>query len=457
MPEDTAAVVFRHGARGQGKSPCRGHVQIEGRRYPAWWAGGSTAHTTCWVTDDEVLWQHWRYHPQYDQTPQVRLERVALSKFLAGQGQADVATEFGSPALQSIIAQATRQGAAAATSQLVRPQRPAREWSFHSGATGWNVVCTVSDSGVSVHRRIGEDGRTDDYVAYTFQELCEAEVQRCLERDLGEGIAEAVRHEASDRWGRLIPKALQAPVAPSTVTASVGGSAAHARLVPWQLRWRALRKTVVTRLRRPFDWVRRTGQWSSEEVSSLLSLVTGVALILWLVASAVLELGDHGHVWWHARVAQDLVSVRARVVSHDVSVFSSDGSWAHKSNPSSNRRTSYQVTPIVEFDYPGEQGATVRGRCAYPQTFGRRADALALMSERYALGSEVSMLRVPGRDAHLLFWADQAPSTAGMLVRVVAELALLVFIYLPLVVIVALLVPPAVVWLVTWPVRHWPS
>ena len=36
------------------------------------------------------------------------------------------------------------------------------------------------------------------------------------------------------------------------------------------------------------------------------------------------------------------------------------------------------------------------------------------------------MLKVPGRDGRLLFWPDQALSTAGMLVRVVTELAPLV-------------------------------
>lgn len=36
------------------------------------------------------------------------------------------------------------------------------------------------------------------------------------------------------------------------------------------------------------------------------------------------------------------------------------------------------------------------------------------------------MLKVPGRDGRLLFWPDQALSTAGMLVRVVTEFAPLV-------------------------------
>ncbi|MBK9572098.1 MAG: hypothetical protein IPO43_04925 [Rhodoferax sp.] len=116
-------------------------------------------------------------------------------------------------------------------------------------------------------------------------------------------------------------------------------------------------------VRRPFDRHGRTRRWSSEDVIGLLSLVTGVALMVWLIASAVAELGDHGRVWWHARVAQDLIAVNGRV------------------------------------------------------------DAMVLMSARYPLGSEVSMLKVPGRDGGLLF---SGSVDWGMLVRVVTELALLV-------------------------------
>ncbi len=192
-----------------------------------------------------------------------------------------------------------------------------------------------------------------------------------------------------------------------------------------------------------------------EDVSTALSLVIGVALLGWLIVSAVTALGTESREWWHARVAQDLVTVQARVCAHTVEEFTSDGSWGHKNNPSSNRRTTYHAYPVLEMEYRDASGAAIHGKGTFSEIFDRRAAAVAFMAKRYPVGAELAMLKVPGQDGRLLFTPDQAPSLWGLVVRVVTELLLLVFIYLPLVVMAAFAIPAVLRWLIAWPLRRW--
>ncbi len=207
--------------------------------------------------------------------------------------------------------------------------------------------------------------------------------------------------------------------------------------------WKRLRVAVVA--------LHAKTRLADEDVSAALSLVIAVVLMAWLVFSAVSELGAEGREWWHARVAHDLVTVQARVRVHTVEEFSSDGSWAHKNNPSGQRRTTYYAYPVVELDYRNELGVAARGKGRFSETFDRSAAAVAFMAQRYPVGAELAMLKVPGQDERLLFSPEQAPSLGRMLVRVATELVLLVFIYLPLVLIAAFVVPVVVL----WPLRRW--
>lgn len=207
---------------------------------------------------------------------------------------------------------------------------------------------------------------------------------------------------------------------------------------------------------------RSIGQWpvlrmlrvrpSADGVSTGLSLLCGVVLVLWLILRAASELGGDVTLWWHARVAQDLVAVNARVTGHSVREERGDGSWAHKSTPTASRRSWYYAYPVIALEYSAiNSSEAASGHVSPSGSFDSRAKAMAWMAANFPVGSTITVLQWPGREGNFLLSPDQAPTAWGLLGQLVVALLMFVFIHLPLALIAAMLVPAALVWLVRWP------
>ena len=313
-------VLFHRETKIGGGPGERGQVIVDGRRYTAWWSGASTAHTTCWITDDEVCVQFWRYHPQCDAEPDIRVVRFARDEYCGGTGQAIVAEELGASIAADILADA------------------------------------------------------------------------CA--------------------GRV---------------AAVPTSKAAAR------------GAVRSR---------------SDALSTRFLLIVGVSLTLWRAGAAIADIGADGSLWWHARVASDLVPVTARVISHDLREYSGDGSWGHKGSLSTRRNWHY-AQPLLELEYRPAAGAPViRSTRAIAESFERNDAARAYLESRFPIGGAATVLVLPGQPERFLFSVDEAPGLSGLLLRALRSLATFLVIELPLIVLFTLFVLPGLGSIFSWPLRY---
>lgn len=214
-----------------------------------------------------------------------------------------------------------------------------------------------------------------------------------------------------------------------------------------------MRRALPTRIAQTWRRLRgrmfSSSQSKADDISTWLSLLCGVSLVLWLIGGSAIEFGEDLGLWWHARIAEDLVPVRVRVIAHDFREYSGDGSWAHKGSPASSRSKWYYVHPVIEVEHaPVGAAPPVRARKTFPESFDRRAKAQSHLEGNYPVGAEVAVLQWPGRPERIFISANEAPGLAGLLGRLLLEIVLFLFIWLPLAVLFALLVPPAIVWAV---------
>ena len=78
---------------------------FEGRCYPGIRRTTVQTRTSAFLTGDEVIVDHWWYHPQYDEEPNTRVERFCIADFMCGAGQAEVLESFGTRALDRLLAE----------------------------------------------------------------------------------------------------------------------------------------------------------------------------------------------------------------------------------------------------------------------------------------------------------------------------------------------------------------
>ncbi|CAN5323494.1 hypothetical protein BH11PSE11_BH11PSE11_28830 [soil metagenome] len=462
MSGEQKTVLFQAGGRGRNKSPQRGHVEIDGRRSPAWQtAAAPDSQAICWLTDGALHVQYVRGDPLQKVAQDIRLERFGLEDFLAGSGRDAVTKTFGPKAVRSIEAEARRQGASPTPPVSARPPSglPDREWKLQDPHSGRNIVCTVTDAGVSIYSRRGEDARTEEYGEYTLPQLAERDLQRALIRELGESIARQVLAEASLRHDQAIVQIADDDLTPARSAAAhqreTGAASAdddrassHGMERHWRHRARSKVSAICGKFMRVVRTNLATGNARADNASTCLSLLTAGALVAWLLTTAALELGDDAKLWWHARIQRDLMPLSATVTGHDVREYKGDGSWMR--GPS-RPRAWYYGYPVIAFSYLDDLGDVAQGRVQLPETVDRRAKAFSYMDRQFPIGSRLTVLAVPNQTQRFLYSPEQAPSSMGMLVRLATAILLFLFIHLPLALIVSLLVPSVLVWLISWP------
>jgi hypothetical protein len=454
MNQDAEAVRFHDGDRAPHGKNRRGHVELDGQRYPAWWTGESTAHTTCWVSPTEVVIQHWRYHPQYDEEPVVSRQRHALAEFCLDEAHESVMAEFGEAGTKSILAEARRRAEAFTKREPAAPRWPLRAWTRRDGANNWNYTCTVDDNSVGVHAIKGSDGRTEEYGSHSFEDFQRAEVRRNFDNMFGAGLCAEICSEVSLRSGSSVPPT---PAVDKLPAVQQGRQPAGAEPRTESRDWfRNLKKSWRLQLSTPramiFRLLRRR-QSLAEEFTKWLSFATGALLVLWLIGSLSTEFTEKSILWWHTRVAADMVALNAKVTGHDSRQFSGDGSMGHKNNPSNTRKKWSVTTAILELEYAPDTGQqAIRTRRNVGGGFSGSQAALAYLAAHHPIGSVLAIQIVANRPEHIML-ASETPPTFASLLGAGLLTALQLFFSLILIVPFALLVPPAIVWLVTWPFR----
>lgn len=77
-------------------------ISFEGQTHACLQHVTSQTRISAFVTETEVIVDHWWYQPQYDAEPNTRIERHGITGFLNGEGQAGILSSCGPRALDRI-------------------------------------------------------------------------------------------------------------------------------------------------------------------------------------------------------------------------------------------------------------------------------------------------------------------------------------------------------------------